>query len=340
MEADRKNDLCVLSSSIILPKLLDLSQTPHEPIKITHDDNFTDYSFPGLGTFSQPYRIENYNITTTTQKGISIEGTTDYFVIRNCYVETNGYGIYIYDTYPGTASVINNICSNNRDYIGIYLQLSPGTLVTNNTCNNNNMWNGISMYSCSDVTVTNNICNNNDNGISIWVCENLVLENNTCNNNNQYGISIGYSDDSTIVNNICKGNRYGLDITDSDDSILTHNLIQENVKHGFSFDSDSDNNIIYMNFFITNNLGGTSQAYDAGIDNTWYDASTKKGNYWNNWDSRKPYPIDGEANSTDPYPLDENLERIYYEFMYIPSIILMAIIFSIIRKRRRKLMIK
>ena len=39
------------------------SYTPHDPITIISNANFSDYGFPGSGTQEDPYRIEGYNIS-------------------------------------------------------------------------------------------------------------------------------------------------------------------------------------------------------------------------------------------------------------------------------------
>ncbi len=135
------------------------SLTPHAPISITSDSDFE--VFPGSGTEVDPYIIEGYNITTTSDEGIYISGTTKYFIVRNCYVDAEDYGIYIYDVADGTATVINNTCSNNNGY-GIYLRYSGSSMVTNNTCSDND-W-GIVLSSSISSTVINNTCSNNDWG--------------------------------------------------------------------------------------------------------------------------------------------------------------------------------
>ena len=475
-EDNQTKDQVDLDLSSTSPKVLDLSLTPHDPILITNNANFDDYGFPGAGTSGDPYIIENYEIETTQEIGISITGTTKHFVIRNCYVEAF-FGIYITDVFEGTATIIKNTCSNNGAY-GIKLVRSTGVTLTNNTCSNNGAYGigigveysssgatltnntcsnnkgcGIYVDSSSDTTLTDNTCSNNNYGISLDSSSGATLTNNTCSNNN-YGIfldsssgatlesnnfyndGLTISEDSiedylthtvennwvndkllgfyinlnkdiisdpifgqlifincseivvcnqeltntliglylrwcgnaTISNNICSNNRFGIDLSSSSGAILTDNTCSNNNRDGIYLDSssgatltnntlsnnegygivlsslppyesDSDNNIIHHNIFIDNNLGGTSQAYDEGTNNTWYSKELEEGNYWNEWDSKEPYPIDGDADTTDPYPLNENLDRISYEFIiFIPSIILIASLCSIIRKRKHKRM--
>ncbi|MHA1198799.1 MAG: right-handed parallel beta-helix repeat-containing protein [Candidatus Heimdallarchaeaceae archaeon] len=420
---NQKNDQLNFALSSPSHKLVDLSLTPHEPIMITHDNNFTDYGFPGLGTEEEPYVIENYAIVIIVGKGISIENTTKYFVVRNCYVDAGSSGIYLSNIAEGTAcvennncvenisgisienspgaTIINNYCENSTYGNGIHVSSSPNTNLTNNTCFNNywtgiqldyssgstvtnntciNHWDGICLFSSSGVTVTNNTCINNNYGIHLKsssvptitnnTCINSVfgiymdysseatvtnnncsdnsfgiqldyssvatVTNNTCNNNVE-GISLISSPNSTLTQNICKNNELGISLAMTHYCLITYNFLQENEDYGILLKLDIDNNIIHHNTLIDNNLGGTSQAYDSGVGNVWYDSKTEEGNYWSEWNSKKPYPIDGNANTTDPYPLNEELERINYGFiMIIPSMIFTALLCNVMRKRKQK----
>ena len=541
-ESDKKNDQFVLTLSPTSSKLLYSSLTPHDPIEIHNDGELVDYGFPGLGTAGDPYIIENYLIETSDDSGIYIAGTGKYFVIRNCYIDAENYGILIGFTVgvaAGTASIINNTLTNN-DKLSIRLRYSDDVTVINNTCShsstgigvpssdgvilinntfshhisgirifsdgatvtNNTFINndyGIRLDSTDGATVTNNTFINNDYGIRLdstdgatvtdntfinddygvylsssydatlinnvffntglyieegieetvedylsytidnncvndkllgfycnlnkvtfsepiygqlffincteilisnqelanvpvglylkW-CDNATISNNVCNNNysrGDYGINLYYSDGATVTDNTCTNNEYGIQLSSSDgatvanntctnngDGIrlgsldypssdgatvtdntctnntngielyydfcyITYNLIQENEEYGVIIKGDSKDNIIHHNTFINNNLGGTSQASDWGVNNTWYEKEIKEGNYWSEWDSKKPYLIDGDANSTDPYPLNENLERINYEsIILLPSIFLIAIIHMNKMKKRKK----
>ena len=184
-EDNQTNDQVDLALSSTSPKLLDLSLTPHEPIEILNDNNFTDYGFLGLGTAEEPYNIENYNITVTNSRGIYINCTTKHFVIRNCYVDTKNDSIYISNVAEGTASIINNTVKNN--VIGIWLDSSPGATLTNNIFSNNSF--GIILYYSSGATLTNNTLTNNifsytSVGIYSYSSSDATLTNNICCNNN------------------------------------------------------------------------------------------------------------------------------------------------------------
>ncbi len=430
------------------------SLIPHDFITIISDSGFLAYL--GSGTVEDPYVIEGFNITTTHYTGIYISDTTKYFIVRNCYIDAKDYGIEIRNIADGTATVINNTCSNtnyrgitlwgsisstvanntcnNNNNHGIYLFHSDSSTVTNNTCSNNNEY-GIFLDYSSSSTVANNTCSNNKFGIYLRYSGSSMVADNTCNNsefgiflryssssnvvnntcsynswdgifledsgsstvanstcnNNNYGIkfrssgsltivdntftncgleiSVGSIDtylsytiennwvngkklgfyinlDSTIIaepiygqlilvnctnvtirdqilnnagtglslhfcrystinNNTCNNNNYRGIFLDADDCVVTYNLLQENMNYGIFLSSGSDNNLIHHNTFVDNNLGETSQAYDSGETNTWYDIEIKEGNYWSDWSGTGFYSIDGSADSVDQYPLDE-----------------------------------
>ena len=322
-----------------------LTLTPHDPIEILKDDNFTDYGFPGSGTSSAPYIIENYEIITTNERGISINDTTKYFVIRNCYLDAADYGIYVDDVAVGTASIEENICINNLQS-GIYLFYCDETILLKNNCTDNLY--GISLLYSDDSALKNNTCSNNNHGVYLTFSKNLTIMYNYLLDNNHKGIYLAASDDCKVVHNICSNNDIGISINvvpygeerhtvTTDDCILSYNLLTENENYGVDVLTRCEGNIIHHNSFIGNNLEGTSQANDNGTETVWFEVATEEGNYWNEWDSKDPYPIDGPANSTDPYPLNEYLERINYGFVIcIPLLGILAIISRNMRKRNRK----
>jgi hypothetical protein len=60
----------------------------HDPIMIDHSDNFTQLGFSGSGIESDPYLIDNLNITTDGIC-ISVFNTSVYFEIRHCLLLSN-----------------------------------------------------------------------------------------------------------------------------------------------------------------------------------------------------------------------------------------------------------
>jgi parallel beta-helix repeat protein len=250
-------------------------------------------------------------------------------IIKNNTCSDNGYkGI---DVYGGSIiSVIDNTIVNNDEY-GIEISSCPGVVVTNNYFSS--QYSGLYVHSCTDVLINTN--NFTQNSMGIWIAFSIgaMIKNNTCYENT-IGIDV-CSDNITITENIIKENSMnGIMLDYSDYCLITYNLFQENIGYGIYLGEDSSYNTIHHNSFIGNNLGGTSQAYDSGENNTWYEEAIKEGNYWNEWNKKKPYSIEGDANSTDLYPLSEEMKRINFELIFIPSIIFIAFVFSFIRKRK------
>ena len=321
-----------------------LALTPHNPIDITSDDNFTDYGFIGNGSETNPYVIEGYNITTIENDAIYIAGTTKYFVVRNCYVDAGNYGILINNVADDTATIINNTCNNNG-FTGIKIDLSGGSTVDDNTCNNNlnngilisysgssivdnntcnnNSDDGIYLYFSGSSTVTDNTCNDNNNGIHLYYSGSSTVTDNTCNNNSNNGIYIESSGSETLEKNTCNNNWAGIVLADSDLCNITYNHLQTNTNYGIRIYSTCESTSIYSNNFIDNHqMGSYCQAFDDGTDNYWYNTATSKGNYWSDWVSGS-YSIDGSASAVDLYPLGapaDIIPPLIVNIIYSPAI--------------------
>ena len=450
--------------------------TPHAPIEIISDDNFTDYGFPGYGNVTHPYIIENYKINATGEYGIHIKDTTKYFLIQECYISNTDKGIFIEELAHDRASITDNFCTNNIYGIymdsclrskltnntcvnntedGIKLWYSDLTIISNNTCNSN-AENGMYFIQSGNLVITNNTCvnnsdagmeiadsyssdltrnscNNNSAGIILIDCdranliENLcsyntgdgillhsvprdmyvtitnntfsynegtgidcrygdalianntcinnfsgiakksnsyddhldtVISDNICSNNTVYGIFLWGVSEDILLNNICENNKvsgiilshcsfvnltsnyfinndgHGIYVELSSSSfihknniinnkingimleegtssfLLTKNLLKDNEAYGIFlvYDSKEDysasKNTIYHNEFIDNNPGGTSQGFDSGDENKWFNPETREGNWWSDLNGKCRYRIDGDANSKDKYPLN------------------------------------
>ena len=298
--------------------------TDHEPIFISNDDNFTDYGFPGEGTISTPYLIEEYRIISSSVYGIYITSTTKHFIIRNCYIDVNTIGISILNIAIQTASIINNTCCHHNYYgitlgesdsgivkdnicydnqYGIYIYDSENTLIKNNTCYNNDY--GIYEWETTACETSQNYCYDNIQGMYIHTCSDFYIKDNICNDNTEEGIYITtMANTVTLMNNSCNNNEDGITIVGSD-CILKENLLKLNSGYGIWLEGPSIGNTVHHNKFVDNKLSGGSQARDDGIQNIWYDTTTNEGNWWNDYSGTGNYTIDGSRNSKDPYPLTD-----------------------------------
>ena len=167
----------------------------HDPIYIASDADWAASGFPGDGTEGNPYMISGYDITGVGGDAVNIQGTTVHFVIEDCYLHGDGYGVYMYNA--ENATLINDNCSGNA-YDGIYawtdnrnlsLNLS-GCLVLNNG------WYGVDAYAWpGDVAAVITGCNvsgNSYGGIYLEGGNNLDLTMTSSNAtiNGGYGVEL------------------------------------------------------------------------------------------------------------------------------------------------------
>ena len=332
--------------------------TPHGPIYIEYDSNFTDYSFPGTGAPGDPYRIENYNITVSGDYPILFSGNnTEHFVIQNCFLwsDTNT-GIYLgkyYDMGEGTVSILNNIITTaynpgidmvggnysvisgntiDSEAFGMDIVDSDFTTVSENIVTSKNE--GIYVEYSQNMSISRNTCfGSNDYAIFTEHCSNTVISYNNCSNN-YVGMFIYEAYNDTITNNILVNNtNNGIDASHCYDTVFKNNLLQNNTDYGIYIMLTSADNILHHNAFIDNNGGGV-QANDDGSNNIWFDTVTLEGNFYSDWVSGS-YSIDGTSSSVDPYPLNAIPEIPEFSNMSL-AILLVASISAYLFFRRRK----
>jgi hypothetical protein len=113
-----------------------------------------------------------------------------------------------------------------------------------------------------------------------------------------------HADDCRISNFIIQNGKNGININNATGTIIFENTIRSN-KYGISGSSLSRDNVIFHNSFINN----TCHAYDQG-NNSWYNVTINKGNYWDDYQEPdlnddeigdNSYDISG-GNNEDPYP--------------------------------------
>ncbi|MFW9852674.1 MAG: right-handed parallel beta-helix repeat-containing protein [Candidatus Thorarchaeota archaeon] len=274
--------------------------TDHVPIEIDSNSDFETLGCPGDGSLDDPYIIENYNIESTgaLSYGIYITGTTAHFIIRNCYIVQDYFGIYIREVTPYTSKIINNTClGKTNTSIGIVVE-TRGCSVINNTCYNSSQ--GIRLILAKFITIKGNrISNCYDQGINIHLSYSNNITYNELTNCTEFGVAL------------VGGLSY-------------YNLVHHNI---------FINNAFVETYDIDGELFGniTSQAYDDGHQNTWYDEESKTGNYYSDYTGKGDYLINGDAESVDIYPKRVGADRSSFLFM----ISLISIIFLALRRRNR-----
>lgn len=239
--------------------------TPHDPIRIDSNNDFdANHGVnSGSGTKFDPWIIENWGINGSN-KGycIYIGNTTDYFVVRNCYLHnasgdsnveySSNSGIYLYNVENGTIN--NNILCFNQRY-GVHLHSSSQNSIYNNTAKNNH-W-GISLNSGSNSnTIYNNTVHSNEElGISLF---RFCQSNNIFNNiawKNEKGIYVYLSDQNNIFTNNIYSNEVGIHLRESNEHNISNNIITLNKYYGIYLESSNNNIITNSTLTGNNNVG-------------------------------------------------------------------------------------
>lgn len=197
---------------------------------IDDDTDFITLNFPGSGTKRDPYLIENYQISTTGREaGIKIQSTTKHFVIRNCIIETDSWGIIINEIAPNTASIINNELKNNN-YKAVSIYKTNGTIISDNNFKNNDQ--AISLKKSSFSTVYNNLFEENWIGVIISGADSCIIEKNSLVSN-VIALSITAVNYFIIKANVFLNNtRYGINLVSSDNTLVSKNTCSDSGKQG------------------------------------------------------------------------------------------------------------
>ncbi len=248
------------------------SLTLHSSIIILSDEDFITQGFPGEGTPTNPYRIENYEITTSFAVGIYVFNTTKSFIISNCFISALEDGIVITDIIAGIVVIENNTCANHN-YEGIYVWGSNSIFIRKNECYGNR--NGIATDHVDYLEIKNNYCHNNgisiklvfsnhaivtDNtlsggGIILYYVDHSIFERNVIINYGYSGIMMNWGEHNRLENNYCNGGVFGIDVDMSQNITIVNNECSRNLYDGI-FTRFTDDLLILNNFSTKNNESG------------------------------------------------------------------------------------
>lgn len=208
------------------------SYTPHSPILISSDSDFSSQGFPGNGSVTNPYIISGYYISTPS-RCIHIENTDVYFIIRDCLLAGDNALAGIQFEYVTNGEIRNNTIIDT--YAAVYFWYSSSNRIVNNTITEN------------------------DDGLSLWYSSNNVLINNTISENIE-GISINHDSDNNIVanNNITESFFSNIYLrTSSSNNRLENNTISNEEMH-------RNNQGVYI-FSAPNNILSSNIMKNSGI---------------------------------------------------------------------------
>ncbi|MGA1819782.1 MAG: right-handed parallel beta-helix repeat-containing protein [Thermoplasmatota archaeon] len=190
-----------------------IAWAPGDAIKIDSDADLISQAasngWPGSGTESDPYRIENLTITGKSTRGIYIGNTTLHLLIKNCSLsQNNGNDLYLYSC---SNLEINN-CSLFNTTTGITVEVCKDLFIINNTLVSHRY--GMRMSTVNDIIISGNkILNPDDQGeIGIWTngFKDYLINDNEISNHTDHGfygfvINTGRITNNTFRNNILNG---------------------------------------------------------------------------------------------------------------------------------------
>ncbi|UJG42602.1 MAG: right-handed parallel beta-helix repeat-containing protein [Candidatus Heimdallarchaeum endolithica] len=208
--------------------------------------------------------------------------------------------------YSSDNIVINNFITHTRGAIDI--QYGSHNLVSGNNISHNSASSIDMTESCFNV-ITNNYISYISSLAIRSSGHNNIITNNTITYTRYEGISVS-GDNNTVTDNvISESRRNGLGVGGSNNH-LSSNMLFNNSNYGLYIYKSASNNFISRNVFFKNNQGNNlSQAFDDGVNNTWFDPVYSIGNYWSDTDGSEPYPIDGAAKAFDPFPRGSDFDE-------------------------------
>jgi parallel beta-helix repeat protein len=256
--------------------------------------------------------VAGSTIDHNSGNGIYCQSPEDETHLTNNTISFNGgRGILLQGAQKTSGNIISSNIIYNNSMEGIYLTGSFNTIVQRNNVTNNSGHGITTQQYGYNYIAGNNIANNRQNGVYVEMSDNNFLFNNTVANNGGRGIYIGSSHENDVFGNKVTNNTGGGIYVEgffefSRSNLVSGNLIENNNNYGCYIALESGGSKIKRNNFHENRNTGESQAIDNGINNSF------EFNYWSEWKAPdhdgngivdQVYPIEGEGNNSDSYPL-------------------------------------
>ena len=280
------------------------SLTPHAPILIDSDANFTAANgvTSGNGSAGNPYVIEGWDINAANGDGVFLRSTTAHVILRNLSVHDGGpsyVGILILYASNVTIQHVNATSSAQGIYLvraaDVTVYASNGSTaqgggigVTTSTrvlIDDNDGWFsefGIWVNGSTSVAVSNNRLHRNWRGVfvtnspSISISDNDVEDNDVSGPGPTMGIGVAWSDGAALSRNtISSVAQAGISIEQSTSIRLESNRITQS---GVGAQLTASAGLIYGNRFYFNAV----QSID-DIANVWDAGYPMGGNYWSDY---------------------------------------------------------
>jgi parallel beta-helix repeat protein len=191
---------------LVLPKFMKIC-TPHSPIVIMNESDFSDLGFPGNGSLSDPYLIQGLEISAT-EDCILISDIRANFTIKDCVLTSesheSGYGVLLDNSTSGTIER----CTITNKEVGIKLDHADFPSVKDCTINGCRI--GVYAFWLFNTNISSNhIYDCSRYGICVSFTLYSEVRNNTVHDNDYCGIALSSTDESIAANNTVYSNLYG-----------------------------------------------------------------------------------------------------------------------------------
>jgi parallel beta-helix repeat protein len=234
------------------------------PISINGNSDFAikaaSNGWPGNGSASNPYILENLVITTSVDYiyAISIRYTNVHFILRNSTITATGTessALYLISVHNGT--IYNNTAITQRGFV---LSYSSSNTLINNSIINGGLWIAgcTSSTTCFQTKVEGNTVNGKplifwqhvtnqsvpgNAGQIILVNSSFITIKDQVITNSDVAIQLHLSANNTICNNTVNYNTNGFYLDSSSNNSLNNNTANFNTRYGFWLESSTSNSL-------------------------------------------------------------------------------------------------
>ncbi len=167
------------SSGSIVVGTMSTTLAHHDPIAIVGNAAFNASNgvVSGSGSLIDPYIIEGWEINSSTPDtpGISVWGTTSYFVMRDLWIHSSPDNLAADIWVCRNGAIVN--CTIEGDHDGIVIEESWNMTITDNTIARTDV--GIYVGQSVNVSVSHNLVYDNTLGIQVEGCNETYLVENT-----------------------------------------------------------------------------------------------------------------------------------------------------------------